>query len=450
MLDELQGITKDKKEKAGAPKPKHNFPKNNTDIKNYHKALLENDTQLKILYEHRLLTPETIDRFELGWDNERICIPIREAGRLMNIRRYMPFPPNGNIPKMLNITGFGEARIWPLDNIQQNTIWLFEGEPDCLLANQLGLNAVTITGGAGTFSPKWVRLFNNKKVIVCYDIDEAGVKGAANIVEKIGGSVSEIYVVKLPITEPSNGDFTDFIKQGHTVDELNKIVESLPSLKIKPEHSEDHVDDKITDTTLDRASYEGLFYKRIRMRVRIIGKYLSPYILPRVVVGSCERNCGEKCDHCGFNKHGGKRIVDMDENRSDILSFIDCTTGQQAVLLKKMMNIISNCSANKIDGEGHQYIEQMQAIPAIDPNHTGSMYVVRELYILDKKMATNRDYEVLAITYPHPKTQQSVHIVYDYKAVESSIEEFRVTPDLIERLKIFQTEGDQCLTSVQS
>jgi len=60
------------------------------------------------------------------------------------------------------------------------TIFLCEGAIDTLTLLGNGLNAVGIPG-ANSFKPEWVKLFCNKKVILCLDNDKAGRAGEERI-----------------------------------------------------------------------------------------------------------------------------------------------------------------------------------------------------------------------------------------------------------------------------
>jgi len=168
------------------------------------------------------LTNETIQRFMLGWDGDRITIPIPgEFGQIVNVRRYKMGVKRG---KFVNFAeGYGEARLYPIRNLlESSTVWLFEGEWDCLLANQLGLPAVTTTGGAGTWKNWWNELFRDKTVYVVYDVDQAGRGGAEAVCKNLASVAKEVRNVLLPI---DNGDFSDWIlRGGGSVDELRRIA----------------------------------------------------------------------------------------------------------------------------------------------------------------------------------------------------------------------------------
>ena len=82
--------------------------------------------------------------------------------------------------------GYGKARLYLVEAMAtEGPIYIMEGELDCLLARQMGLNAVTNTAGASSWKTKWNQYFRGRDVVVCYDGDEAGRKGAANVSSRL-------------------------------------------------------------------------------------------------------------------------------------------------------------------------------------------------------------------------------------------------------------------------
>lgn len=193
----------------------------------FHAELLENKKALEFLKKKRGWTLETVKRFKLGYDNHRVMIPIfDEFGRLVNIRKYSP---SGASPKFLHWDeGFGEARWFPIENLQHDEVVLFEGEPDTILANQLGINALTQTAGANTFKDKWAELFKGKKVWICYDNDETGRTGAQKAAAILARTANEVRIIELPVVGDKE-DFTDWVlKYGGTKEAFEYLMAEAP------------------------------------------------------------------------------------------------------------------------------------------------------------------------------------------------------------------------------
>ena len=131
----------------------------------------------------------------------------------------------------------------PYDDVAlYNTILITEGEKDMLTAKSLGIkSAVAKLGGARTPLIGGVN-FDNKRVVLVYDCDEPGRKGAeidaAYLINKHACSVK---IVDLGLNDKE--DLNDyFIKYGHTVQDLYNLIQSTPEYIVPPEHKQTKVE----------------------------------------------------------------------------------------------------------------------------------------------------------------------------------------------------------------
>lgn len=449
MNDAAQRILDDTKEEVAAPseevktKPTKEFPFTQEHI-NQRQLALENDSNLREdLIEKTKWTVETIKRFEIGFDraSQRFWIPIKENNRLVNIRRYAP---DGD-PKVVNVTGFGEARLFPYSNLEEREIFLMEGEKDCILANQHGFNAITITSGAGTFKSNWKQHFVDKDVIICYDIDEAGKDGAKRVADNLVDVARSTRIINLPITEPHNGDYTDYITQGATPVDFRALVDGTDRLAI--EHAGPiNILDEVFETTLDQLAERKMFYKRVKTNVRVISKDSSPAIIPKEITVTCNHDNGKACFACSVGDKGNRDSVKIDETMPEILQLIECTTKERKNIIREIFRI-PGCKKFKIRETDHQSITRCSVIPSIDEikfdqKTQNQKYVERELLFLEKNLEANMDYEIEIIAMPDPKDQSLVHLGYKVKPSDSSIEEFRMTDKLKKELEIFQCPSE--------
>lgn len=206
----------------------------------FHEQLRYGDPALAAwLFLQRGITFDTCDRYKIGHTGDRYTIPIPdEEGRWVNIRQYKQNAQNGQ--KMISWReGFGAARLYP-PIFTDGTIYLMEGEWDCLLARQHGLNAHTSTGGAGSWNPDWDYLFDGRDVIICYDNDDAGRAGATMVANRIVNNAASVRILDWDFVCGTNTqpgfDFTDFILGGYTVGQLvGSAVRHPPFATIPPE-----------------------------------------------------------------------------------------------------------------------------------------------------------------------------------------------------------------------
>jgi hypothetical protein len=77
-------------------------------------------------------------------------------------------------------------------------IWLCEGETDCICALSHGLEAVTVTGGAGTWKPEFTPHLQGRDVVICYDADVVGYNGAHKVAKELAQVVQRVRILIWP------------------------------------------------------------------------------------------------------------------------------------------------------------------------------------------------------------------------------------------------------------
>jgi len=210
-------------------RPTYTAPVTEDLLRSHQKALRESPDRLAYLHEHRGLTLATIERFELGYDNDfkRYMLPVRDARRqLVNFRRYRPDAKD----KMINVAGRGKPRLYPLP-LQRRWPWLLvvEGEWDALLARQHNLPALTGTEGAGTWLPEWSAALTGRKVAFAFDCDTAGREHAAKHAAQVAKVAAAVKVVDLGLGEGE--DVSDwFLKYGRSSKDLRELISATPAL----------------------------------------------------------------------------------------------------------------------------------------------------------------------------------------------------------------------------
>lgn len=185
-------------------------------------------------WRDRGLTDLTIDRFMLGYDGRRLTIPATYRGVPFAVRRRVTpddwaaaeaqyeavlAPLRQGNPELTDKELLAQFRKrlkaehpdWTPTDIKQatpsmppkyvgmegdtvgifnadvlgndaHTVVICEGEVDCMLLDQAGYQAVSSTGGAGTWKPEWVRFFTHcRKVYLLFDNDEAGLNGLKKV-----------------------------------------------------------------------------------------------------------------------------------------------------------------------------------------------------------------------------------------------------------------------------
>lgn len=136
-------------------------------------------------------TDKTIEYFNLGYTGKSYVIPIIVDGKLMNF--------------ICRIGGEGNKRIWNwstgrptypynVDNHTSKYVFLTEGPTDVLAMYQIGLPAISRTGGLSSWKKEWNKhIIKFNSVYVLYDNDEAGFIGSGRVVSKFLNRGSVLY-----------------------------------------------------------------------------------------------------------------------------------------------------------------------------------------------------------------------------------------------------------------
>lgn len=135
------------------------------------------------------------------------------------------------------------------DVMNYNTLLICEGEKDMLTAKSMGIkSAVAKLGGVRT-PLIGGRNFDNKTVVLVYDCDEPGRKGAQVDAQLlIENHACRVKVIDLGLQDKE--DLNDyFVKYGHTVQDLYDLIKNTPEYVISPEHKMTKVEKFLSNLT---------------------------------------------------------------------------------------------------------------------------------------------------------------------------------------------------------
>ncbi len=199
------------------------------------------DDVISFLKEAKGLNNETISRYQIGFcskhpkypdKHERLTIPIRKNGKVINIRFHAFGEVKEGNPKTLPYcSGLPEAvSLFPEDQLENDVVCIVEGELDALCAISRGLSAITVTGGAGSWRDEWTPFFRGKKVRIIYDCDATGREGAKKVAAILSTVANEVEVIDLGLNDKE--DLTDwFVEYDRTEEELEDIVSKTELMK---------------------------------------------------------------------------------------------------------------------------------------------------------------------------------------------------------------------------
>lgn len=428
----------------------------------YHKVLMNLTGPIRdVLRDRRGLTDETLRLFKLGWDGERVTIPIYdEYNTLVNFRRYK-WNSTEDQWKVLNYVdeyenAYGEVRIFGLDRVIDSTVdyvvWS-EGEMDRICCEQHGFPTACATSGAGTWKADWTRLFRGKKrVYLAQDNDEAGRIANSKLCEKLY-RVVDVYVITWPENFPLKGDITDFFtKCGQTTEDFQRLLDDAVKY-VDPSLKEERVADETDaqEVHLADSAKATLYGKRLRVPVMVSGKDSTPYLCPCKIKATCGDAADgdkKKCANCSLAVNAGEVVRVIASTDKNIMKLIKCTDKQQQAMLLEMLGINQRCESCRLSIEEYMNLEELRLIPKAEANFGFSKeheYVVRTGYYIGDNLKTNKRYTMAGFMYADPLTQYATYIFDKAYPEKDMISDFELNEETLGYLELFKVKPGQTL-----
>ncbi len=382
-------------------------------------------------------------KLKIGWcpKTKRMTIPIYTLnGYCIDIRLHDSLykAERNRKGKRLPILALGKRsknlNWFPLNPkhnpFKAQEIWCLEGEPDTVFATQEGLNCVTITGGVSAWAGMpydKLRAFEGKDVVICFDNDRPGRKGADKFAARVAEvEVNSIKIIKLPFV---SCDFTDYLlRHGHDVDDL-KILARQTNYLFKTKKT------RVIPMALAETSKAEYANQLVKTEVLVSGKHRSPYVIPKKLALECIPGKDGYCVNCPCEKRQGRGDFFVHTDDPLFLQWLYGRPTSWSTLIKQSMNLPKKCNLScKV--EVSQNVEGMRLIPAL----TGSSetnedsYVERYGYFLGHGLDGNAQYSCIAIPSSHPKTNESVLLIQSANPSSDSIRNFSLTKEKVSRL----------------
>lgn len=420
--------------------PRRKLGLSEDNVQAWHEAGLRNEDLQRWFHDHRGFSDETIALRQLGWDGQRVTIPVRdEAGKLVNVRRYLRGATSEQ-QKMLPLVSGSEnaVRLYPIELPLPEQVVLVEGEWDAILMHQQGFpQTLTATGGAGTFKPEWAPMFDSRDVVIAYDNDDAGFRGSQKVAS-ILAPVATVRILHIP-NLPPKGDVTDFfVEQQRSVDELRTLIAEAPPYAATRLAVDEGEPLPIQLHQASDAKYRG---QRLELPVLLSGKSMTPYLVPYKFTVSCDMSNKRLCSLCPLRDLGGHNDVTLTAMQPAVLSLVGVSDETQTKALRKLGDAIPECPRAKIDVKESINVEEVRLIPELDARAEqggDTEYVARTGYALMHGLLPNRSYRMVGYSHPHPKSQSTVHLLSEATPAQDNISAFSMNPELAEQLRIFQ------------
>lgn len=375
------------------------------------------------------LTDNIIDTHNLGLrkfdDKEFLSIPIYFNQLVVDIRYYNIYKYQES-PKFFN-KEVKVGYIFPFENIlNNNKLYLLEGEKDTLLALSLGLNAITITGGCKQLPNKEViDYFKDKDVVVCYDNDIYGKIGTKNIYGKLKDIAKSIkYIDISKEVKEEQEDFSDYImKYNNTLFDFLMLDElDISSLEIE--------ENKKDLTTIKDTLKDNKLKQLITSQVLVISEYTDTFLIPTFVEFE-KMQIGSKKDTMFV---GDKKTWEFKDYKGyQLLELIEVLAKDNDVKnrLKSFVDIPYNETGINIK---YKDLKTIYKATITDKQVDGSN-ISLDIYSFEK-LEVGYEYLIDYYIFPHPLKNQKLVAILNKKS--KTIEEDNYNLNM---LKIFQKDG---------
>lgn len=395
-----------------------------SDWETTHKVDLWSDENFLSQVRSLGLSKETIESLDLGLvmvgNKQFLGIPTFYNKVLVDVRRYNLLK-HANMPKMIGNEGAKIGFVVPFDLWdKQAPTYIFEGEKDMLIARELGLNAITLTGGASAL-PNELMLpaFKDTTVYICYDNDEAGRKGMEQLYFELKPVCKEIkYIDISQVVENEKEDFYDYVMNysGNVFDFI-----ALPLDEFKEQQKP-----KKQYTTIVSALSDNIIKKSLTSVVTVASEYAETYAVPttvKAIKGSEDGSSSESM------VEGETKSWYLDEiNQEQLLPLIEVDAKEANVHghLQKFLGIPKN--EKNVEYKMADY-RTVYKVAVVDKTFDGSS-ISLDIYSFDK-LQVGGQYVIEYKIYAHPtKHQKLVGICSRFESIGES-SDFRLDKELL-------------------
>lgn len=402
-------------------------------IEEWHSRLLGKADLLRELHAKRGLNRRTLAQYRIGWDGERITIPIRNDLReLVNVRRYgMGLTAN----KMVNWPGYGDATLYGLDALKMGKVILTEGEMDKLLGRQYRFPTLSATAGAGTWLPEWNALFVGKTVYICYDADDQGDAGARKVANQLRTAAKAVHIVKWPMTAKGSDLTNYFVDQGYGRQNF------LDLLKVTPPYREKKVSRgrAIAETPVlkMRESFGPQHLdKPVTVVATVSGRSASPSALPRRVELLCGQDWQKpKCGKCPMETlWGGSRRHEVSADDPLVLKMLDTPEDKRRGELLGAIEIPRTCPRVEVNVDEQWRVDELAVVPNVDdPDEGEGEHMLRRVFnVTDQHNLTpvNTTAKLTGVSTASPKDGHIVFQSWLCEETKTSLDTFHMTEEL--------------------
>src|SRR5258708_2035506 len=182
--------------------------------------------EIRSYLKGRGIPATNIERHLLGWNGERITIPVFGPGREVRGFRYAKSPTDiSDAPEVISDPKLG-LQLYGAEMLSRKPyrVVICDGEFNRLVLEANDFTAVSSTAGADVFPEEWLPYFESvKHVYLCFNRDRAGEEAA----KRVQAILPRARIVKLPACALDVTDF--FVFQEKTKLDFEILLASASS-----------------------------------------------------------------------------------------------------------------------------------------------------------------------------------------------------------------------------
>lgn len=409
---------------------------NDTWAENQHKALLENQNVLDKLNGLKI-TKEVIEGLNLGYMTNCLATPVFKNGKLINIARYN-INKDPNYPKVRYNENTNSGDIVPFDIWKKDfrATVICEGEKDMLVARSNNFNAITLTGGSqSSLQSEYFEYFKDRDVYICYDNDDAGVRGAKKLYKDLQRHCKNVYVADISsICVETKEDVTDFfVKYNKSHDNFKDLLLTHSKKYSEKELEEVQTKHEIPLSKIENNIEESKFGKTLKSTLQIIATCTETYSVPEFAIfrpfETDEEETKPKAWYIGNSKESFLELMEGKVVKNQVPDIIANQLG-----LPSKWQKYYNCELGSL-----QTIYKVSVTDVANENDEKASEFTIELYS-KQPLDIGSIYEITYKLYPHPKQGRKTIAIAE--KIEETNYEFDVNnEDYIQSLEKFKADG---------
>lgn len=228
-----------------------------------------------------------------------------------------------------------------------------------------------------------------------------------------------------------------------------------------PKDQEPAVTPMIHLSDASKGCYHGT---KIRTAVHVATMAGRPYQLPYSGKIRCRPDMEAAiCQRCPNNANGGNGNMEWKFSSEDrlTLNLFNVNDNMKKAAVKEQCRIPAKCYKCRVQFTDYGNIEEIQVIPMVDyanayqvnpgedenDKRKAERHVVSVAYHMGHGIESNKKYLIEPTVFGHPRDQRTCFLFDKFDAAQNDIDQFRMTPELKEKLKVFQLDEGQSVES---